>query len=774
MATTILAFRMTGDTASFIRSWKNARTTLTGFSKQADAASKKLGQLGRAGFVRFTLPVVAGLGVGIKAFSDFDQALNESLAIIDDVTTAQRKQLSDLAKQMSGESTFAAKELAEGYFFLASAGLDVEQSIAALPVVTTFAQAGMFDLATATDLLTDAHSALGPQIEETGDLLTDLTKLSDILVKANTLANASVSQFAEALTTEAGTAMRQFRIDVEDGVAVLAAFADQGIKGNIAGSLFARATRLLAKAASENAEAFKNAGIAVFDANEEFRSFADIAQDMEERFEGMSIKARTAELKLLGFAARTQQAILPLIGMSDKLRQLRGDLEKAGGVTQSVADKQLQSFANQMKLVRNEINLGAIALGESLAPRVLEIARHFSDLSKQFQALSKEQRNSIINWALLAAGIPVALLALAGILKTISILTNLVKGLNIALAFLAANPVVALAVVVAAATVKIFQLVDSIKEWREAVKQEKASLDRLNDTLAVVEAKYGSLEKLRRLNRDRWKEDAKAREQFNKVLKEETNLQSELEKLEANLSVVGPESQAAVRLQEQISGLKKEIEGLDTAGFERKIKELEAIASRSDLSSTVVKGFREQINSLKAELAVLATEEEIGFAPGEADFAAAEKFRKALSDAAFEQLDTEQKINELLKRRIALGAQIENAQKDSKEFFDLRREALKIEVEAVDLAQKRKDELKEEAEAQFKVSRFAGAVEAGSVADFQARLRGRAERQDLEKLAKKRNAELEELNERVEENTGILREAVDAIIRDTTTTVTIA
>ena len=65
---------------------------------------------------------------------------------------ALRQEMADTAKEVAKTSTFGATQAAEAYFFLASAGLDAAQSVKALPQVTKFAQAGIFDLSTATDL----------------------------------------------------------------------------------------------------------------------------------------------------------------------------------------------------------------------------------------------------------------------------------------------------------------------------------------------------------------------------------------------------------------------------------------------------------------------------------------------------------------------------------------------------------------------------------------------------------------------------------------------
>jgi hypothetical protein len=81
--------------------------------------------------------------------------------------------------------------------------LDAEASIAALPRVAQFAQAGMFDMSRATDLLTDAQSALGLTIRDDAvKNMENMIKVSDVLVRANTLSNATVEQFSTSLTTK--------------------------------------------------------------------------------------------------------------------------------------------------------------------------------------------------------------------------------------------------------------------------------------------------------------------------------------------------------------------------------------------------------------------------------------------------------------------------------------------------------------------------------------------------------------------------------------------
>ena len=234
-----------GDTVALTRSLQGAEKAMT-------QAGRRMSAIGRSMSSKVTLPILA-VGIGaIKAFADFDNAMVQSIAIMGDVSDVLKNEMAEAAKEVARTTTTGSKKAADAFFFLASAGLTAEQSIAALPQVAKFAQAGMFGMALATDLATDAQSALGLTVDDAGQNLVNLTRVTDVLVKANTLANASVQQFSEALTREAGAALKTFNISIEEGVAVLAAFADQGVKGQVCGTGLARIRRLMSAAATKH------------------------------------------------------------------------------------------------------------------------------------------------------------------------------------------------------------------------------------------------------------------------------------------------------------------------------------------------------------------------------------------------------------------------------------------------------------------------------------------------------------------------------------------
>ncbi len=310
------------------------------------------GQASKTVFLGMAVALAILTGAAAKAGADFENAMVKSQAIMGDLSDQIKKDMEDTARVVAKTTTFSAEQAAESYFFLASAGLSAKASIAALPTVARFAQAGMFDMARATDLLTDAQSALGLTLrKDVIQNMKNMTRVSDVLVKANTIANATVEQFSESLTREAGAALKSFAISIEEGVAVLAVFADQGVKAELAGTSLSRILRLMTTAAVRNSAAYEELGIEVFDTRGNLRNMADIVFDLTEAFKNMSDETRVAALTTLGFQARVQGVILPLLGTSEAIRKYEEELRKAKGTTQEVADKQLQSIGAKMNLL---------------------------------------------------------------------------------------------------------------------------------------------------------------------------------------------------------------------------------------------------------------------------------------------------------------------------------------------------------------------------------------------------------------------------------------
>lgn len=390
-------------------------------SKTLEVVGKKMTQVGKSLTMWVTMPILGVAAASVKAFANFDQAMTESLSIMQ-TTASEERRMKELALELASQGTKGPDELARSYFYLASAGLNAKQSMAALPIVTKFATAGAFDMAQATDLLTDAQTALGMEMDAQG---VNMKKLGDAIIRSNQLANASAQQFSEALTSDAGVAARNFGMELKTTMAVLSAYASSGKKGAEAGNLFGRATRLLTASFREHGKAFDAYGIRVIDKmTGEYRNFIDIVADMENAFKGMTAPEIGKALEDLGFEALAQKSLLPLIGMSEQMKKWEEDIGKNTTAMEDVYAKQMQSFTNQTKILWNQLKILGIEIGSALVPYLQKFQDKIKELIKWWNGLSQSSKEYYMKMAAFIAALGPAILVIGKMSTALSILTK--------------------------------------------------------------------------------------------------------------------------------------------------------------------------------------------------------------------------------------------------------------------------------------------------------------------------------------------------------------
>lgn len=243
---------------------------------------------------------VVGFGVSsVKAGAEFDTAMSEVAATMGDKahqmveyngqTTDSMEALTDFAMKMGAETKYSSTEAAEALNYMALAGYDVQTSMDMLPNVLNLASAGNIELAAASDMVTDAQSALGLSTEET-------TKLVDEMAKASSYSNTSVAQLGEAILTVGGTA-KDMAGGTTELTASLGVLANAGIKGAEGGTLLRNVLLSLIPRSTAAAEAMDEVGLNAYDAEGNMRPLKDTFKDLAAGLDGMSTKERQNVLK---------------------------------------------------------------------------------------------------------------------------------------------------------------------------------------------------------------------------------------------------------------------------------------------------------------------------------------------------------------------------------------------------------------------------------------------------------------------------------------------
>lgn len=293
----------------------------------------------------------------ISVGSSFEASMSQVAATMGITSAAEEFDiLSDAAKEMGEATKFSASQAGEALNYLALAGYDAEKAVNALPTVLNVAAAGGMELAAASDMVTDAMSALGLETSQMSDF-------SDKLAVTAQKSNTSVSQLGEAILTVGGTA-KNLAGGVTEMNTVLGILADNGIKGAEGGTALRNVILSLTAPTSTAAEAIDNLGVAVFDNQGKMRSLQDIIYDLNDALSTMTDADKSQALSEI-FNKVDLKSVNALLGTSmERFDELAGYIDNCSGAAADMAKTMDDNLKGDLTIMQSALEGLGIAAYE--------------------------------------------------------------------------------------------------------------------------------------------------------------------------------------------------------------------------------------------------------------------------------------------------------------------------------------------------------------------------------------------------------------------------
>lgn len=376
-----LVASLTLDTKEYERGLKSAKGMATGTSQDItkSVANMKKGALVATGAIAAGL---TAFGVSsVKAGMEFDTSMSQVAATMGKTNTELQQEVGDVdlawghfsgnlreyAQEMGKHTAFSATEAADALNYMALAGYDTQKSMQMLPNVLNLAAAGSMDLATASDMVTDASSALGLSTEET-------TALVDKMAMTSTKSNTSVSQLGEAYLTVGGTA-KQLKGGTTELSTALGILADNGIKGSEGGTILRNAITSLTAPTGKAQKELDALGVSVFDSEGNMRSMNDIMMDLSASMADMTGEERAEAMSKI-FNKRDLKGIEALLaGAGDRWNELSGYIDDAQGSAQKMADTQLDNLQGDITLLKSAWEGLQISVSNKVTPALRDLVQ---------------------------------------------------------------------------------------------------------------------------------------------------------------------------------------------------------------------------------------------------------------------------------------------------------------------------------------------------------------------------------------------------------------
>lgn len=356
--------------------------------------------------------------------------------------------LREYAQEMGAHTKFSAIESAEALNYMALAGYDTQKAMEMLPPVLSLAAAGNMELATASDMVTDASSALGLSQEQTLEMV-------DQMAMAASKSNTSVQQLGDAILRVGGTA-KVMKGGTTEISTVLGLLADNGTKGAEAGT--ALRNILMSIQGGKFEKTFGAMGISAYDAEGNLRSLKDIFMDMGDAMEGMTDEEKT-DIISKTFNARDLKNVNALLGTSaERWDQLSAAIEDSEGSAEKMADTQLDNLAGDITLLKSAFEGLKISVSDKLTPAFRILVQFLTWCIEHAQTLGP-----------IILGLATAFGVFAVAINIGTIIQKVTKAMMAFNAVLAANPIGLVISLVAGLVVAIVLLWKNNETFRKKV-----------------------------------------------------------------------------------------------------------------------------------------------------------------------------------------------------------------------------------------------------------------------------------------------------------------
>lgn len=286
---------------------------------------------------------MAGIGFGIfdavKGYANFQEEMS-AVQAISGATGADFDMLKEKAIQMGSSTKYTATEAAQAFRYMGMAGWKAQEMTEGISGIMSLAAASGEDLATTSDIVTDALTAFKLQAKDAG-------MFSDVLAAAATNSNTSVGLMGQTFKYVAPVA-GSLGFSVKDTSLAIGLMANSGIKGSEAGtSLRGMMTRLV-KPTAESAEAMQILGLNILDANGKMKPFREIIKDIRSGMAKLTPESKAAVAGMLA-GQEGMSGLLALVNSGEQdFNKLADAIDRSAGSAERMAAVRMDNLKGDM------------------------------------------------------------------------------------------------------------------------------------------------------------------------------------------------------------------------------------------------------------------------------------------------------------------------------------------------------------------------------------------------------------------------------------------
>lgn len=287
----------------------------------------------------------------------FEQGM-ANVSAISGATGAELTALSDKAKEMGTTTKFSALEAADAMSYMGMAGWNSSQMIDGIAGIMNLAAASGEELASVSDIVTDALTAFGLKA-------SDSAQFADVLAVASSKSNTNVSLLGESFKNVAATA-GAMGYSMQDTTTALGLMANAGIKGSDAGTSLRGVMTRLAKPTAEVKQAMTALGISAVNTDGSMKPLSTLIPELQTAFSSLTDSEKGQYATMIA-GKNALSGFLSIVNSSpDDFYSLSDAINNSEGAAQSMADTMNDTVSGKLTLLKSQFEGVKIAIFDAL------------------------------------------------------------------------------------------------------------------------------------------------------------------------------------------------------------------------------------------------------------------------------------------------------------------------------------------------------------------------------------------------------------------------
>lgn len=321
----------------------------------------------------------------IKVGSDFEAGMSK-VQSISGATGEEIDKLTEKAKEMGQKTKFSATESAEAFQYMAMAGWKTEDMLNGIEGIMNLAAASGEDLASVSDIVTDALTAFGLQAKDSGHF-------ADVLAKASSNSNTNVGLMGETFKYVAPLA-GSMKYSIEDTATAIGLMANAGIKGSQAGTALRSMLTRLVKPPKEAAQALTALNISAKNSDGTMKPLLQTLQELRKKFSKLSDSQKSSYAASIA-GQEAMSGMLAIVNASDSdFDKLTTSINNADGASKEMADTMNDNVKGALTLLKSNVESVGIKLYDKIKEPLKKLINEVSKYVSQIPTMLK----NVYNW----------------------------------------------------------------------------------------------------------------------------------------------------------------------------------------------------------------------------------------------------------------------------------------------------------------------------------------------------------------------------------------